>query len=241
MWPGPTMEVRKGEVLRVKWTNNLPTKHFLPVDTAIHGSEESMPQVRTVVHVHGARTLPESDGSGKDTSALPDHLVPIAPMNAAAAVRERILELTEMDRPSDGYTVIGLLRQKHWDHPITEDPKAGAVEIWSFANTTGDVHPIHTHLVRFQVLNRQPFNTKVFLQTGKLVYTGIPMPPETNERPAWKDTIKTYPGYVTRVIQKFDLPEGTRAAPGQEFRYVWHCHILEHEDNEMMRPYKIVG
>jgi spore coat protein A len=67
------------------------------------------------------------------------------------------------------------------------------------------------------------------------------MPPESNERPAWKDTIKTYAGYITRVIAKFDLPAGTQVTPGQEFRYVWHCHVLEHEDNEMMRPYNVIG
>jgi spore coat protein A len=162
-------------------------------------------------------------------------------LDPALAVRERVLALTEMDRPSDGYTMMGLLGQKHWDDPVTEDPKAGSTEIWSLANATGDVHPIHLHLVQFQVSNRQPFDVKTYVQSGKLVYTGIPMPPESNERPGWKDTIKTYAGYVTRIIPKFDLPEGTQAAPGQEFRYVWHCHILEHEDNEMMRPYKIVG
>jgi FtsP/CotA-like multicopper oxidase with cupredoxin domain len=125
--------------------------------------------------------------------------------------------------------------------PGTEDPKAGSIEIWSFVNATGDVHPIHLHLVQFQVLNRQPFDVKTFVQTGKLIFTGIPMPPEANERPGWKDTVKTYAGYVTRVIQKFDLPEGAQATPGQEFRYVWHCHILEHEDNQMMRPYKVIA
>jgi spore coat protein A len=62
MWPGPTFEVRRGQPLSVKWTNQLPTKHFLPIDTTIHGSEERVPQVRTVVHVHGAQVLPESDG-----------------------------------------------------------------------------------------------------------------------------------------------------------------------------------
>jgi len=137
--------------------------------------------------------------------------------------------------------MIGMLGQKHWDDPITEDPKAGSMEIWSFVNTTGDVHPMHIHLVRFQVLNRQPFDVKQYLQSGKLVYTGIPMAPESNERPAWKDTVKTYSGYITRVIARFDLPSGTSTTPGQEFRYVWHCHVLEHEDNEMMRPYKVVG
>jgi spore coat protein A len=179
--------------------------------------------------------------SGRDTSSLPDTLVPFSPLRPELAVRERVLELTEIDRASDGYTVTALLGQKRWMDPITEDPKVGSVEIWSFANTTSDVHPIHTHQVRFQVLNRQSFDSRTFLQTGTLVYTGIPIPPETNERPAWKDTIKAYPGYVTRVIQKFDLPPGTLARPGQEFLYVWHCHILEHEDNEMMRPYKLVG
>jgi spore coat protein A len=179
--------------------------------------------------------------SGLDTSDVPETLAPLSPLDPALAVRERTLALTEMDRPADGYTMIGLLDNKHWDDPISEDPKAGSMEIWSFANTTGDVHPMHLHLVQFQVLNRQPFDTKAYLQNKKLVFTGIPMPPERNERPAWKDTIKTYSGYVTRVIARFDLPAGTVTKPGDEFRYVWHCHVLEHEDNEMMRPYKVVA
>jgi len=475
MWPGPTFEVRKGQPISVKWTNQLPTKHFLPLDYTIHGEGQDVPEVRTVTHVHGARVMPDSDGypdawvtsdgrsgsvraadpcrypndqnattlwyhdhslgitrlnvyaglagfyiirdpeedkfnlpsgsyeipliiqdrsfsadgtllyppapngthpvwmqeffgnaicvngkatpfleveprkyrfrmvngsnsrfyhltlvpadasgkpngkpadapffiqvgsdggllpaplrmhylifspgerfdividfsehkganlamtnnapapyarggeivpsdvmlfkvtkplSGSDISTVPETLVPFTPLEAAHAVRERTLTLTEMDRPSDGYTMIGLLGQKHWDDPITEDPKAGSMEIWSFANTTGDVHPMHIHLVQFQVLNRQTFDVKTYAETGKLVFTGIPMPPESNERPAWKDTIKTYSGYVTRVIARFDLPAGTQVKPGEEFRYVWHCHVLEHEDNEMMRPYKIVG
>jgi spore coat protein A len=49
------------------------------------------------------------------------------------------------------------------------------------------------------------------------------------------------PGVVTRIIARFDLPTGTTVTPGQKFRYLWHCHILEHEDNEMMRPYDVVG
>ena len=474
-WPGPTIEARSGEPFSVKWINQLPTRHFLPVDPTIHGAEEGVPEVRTVTHVHGARILPESDGypdawvtsdgkagmvtpanpchypndqpattlwyhdhamgitrlnvyaglagmylirdpqedalklpsgpyeiplliqdrkfgvdgsllypppadgthpmwmqeffgdnicvngratpyleveprkyrfrmvngsnsrfyhltlvpadasgkpigevadappfrqigtdggllpaplrahylifspgerfdivvdfseykgqhfalindapapyarggeivpsdvmlfkvtrplSGTDSSELPDSLVPWSAMNPAHALRERTLALTEMDRPSDGYTMIGLLGMKRWDDPITEDPKAGSMEIWSFANATGDVHPIHMHLVQFQVLNRQPFDVKTYVTTGKMQFVGIPMAPESNERPAWKDTIKTYAGYVTRVIAKFDLPTGTVTTPGQEFRYVWHCHVLEHEDNEMMRPYKVVA
>ena len=401
-WPGPTFEVRRGEPLFVKWTNHLPTKHFLPVDPTIHGAGEGVPEVRTVTHLHGARVMPDSDGypdawvtsdgkagvvsaadpchypndqaattlwyhdhalgitrlnvyaglagfylirddeedalnlpsgpyeiplmiqdrkfgvdgsllypppqdgthpmwmqeffgdticvngkaapfleveprkyrfrlvnasnsrfyhltllpadakgkptgapadappfrqvgsdggllpaplqshylifspgerfdlvidfsehkgenfallndapapyarggeivpkdvmlfkvtkllAGKDTSSLPDALSPWAPLNPTHAVRERILALTEMDRPSDGYTLIGLLGQRHWDDPITEDPKAGSTEIWSFANATGDVHPIHLHLVQFQVLNRPALRREILHRDRKV-------------------------------------------------------------------------
>jgi spore coat protein A len=178
--------------------------------------------------------------STPDISALPDTLVPFEPLEPAHAQRERMLLVSERERPSDGYVITGLLGNARWHEPITEDPKAGSTEIWSFVNITADVHPLHIHLVQFQVLNRQPFNVLTYQQTGKLVFTGAPMAPEGNERPARKDTIKSYPGYVTRIIQRFDLPHGAPTAPGQELLYVWHCHILEHEDNEMMRPYKVV-
>ena len=179
--------------------------------------------------------------SSKDTATVSDSLVPFEPLNPTFATRERLLLVSEKERPSDGYVIIGLLGNARWHEPITEDPKAGSTEIWSFVNITGDVHPLHIHLVQFQVLNRQSFDVQTYQQTGKLVFTGRPMAPERNERPARKDTVKSYPGYVTRIIQRFDLPPGMPVAPGQEFLYVWHCHILEHEDNEMMRPYKVIG
>jgi spore coat protein A len=178
--------------------------------------------------------------SVKDTSAVPDMLVRFEPLNPTFATRERLLLVSEQERPSDGYVIIGLLGNARWHEPITEDPKAGSTEIWSFVNITGDVHPLHVHLVQFQVLNRQAFDVPTYQQTGKLVFNGRPMAPEGNERPARKDTVKSYPGYVTRIIMRFDLPHGAPVTPGQELVYVWHCHILEHEDNEMMRPYKVV-
>ncbi len=178
--------------------------------------------------------------SGKDTSSVPETLVPFEFLTPTYSTRERLLLVSEKERASDGYVIIGLLGNARWHEPITEDPKAGSTEIWSFVNTTGDVHPLHVHLVQFQVLNRQAFDVSTFQQTGKLVFTGRPIAPESNERPARKDTIKSYPGYVTRVIQRFDLPHGASVTPGQELLYVWHCHILEHEDNEMMRPYKVI-
>jgi spore coat protein A len=179
--------------------------------------------------------------NGKDGSSVPDALLPFEPLLPTPVMRERLLLVSEKERPSDGYVITGLLGGARWHEPITEDPKAGSTEIWSFVNTTGDVHPLHVHLVQFQVLNRQAFNVEIYQQTGKLVFVGRPMAPEGNERPAHKDTVKAYPGYVTRVIMRFDLPDGVTVTPGQEFLYVWHCHILEHEDNEMMRPYKVIA
>ena len=177
--------------------------------------------------------------AARDSSQVPATLSALRRIEPAEAVRERVLALSEIVRPSDGYTVMSMLGGRHWNEPITENPVAGSTEIWSFANATGDVHPMHVHLVRFQVLNRQPFDVKTYLETGRLVLTGPPLAPEGNEQPAWKDTVKAYPGYVTRVIQRFDLPAGA-AVPGAIFRYVWHCHMLEHEDNEMMRPYAVI-
>jgi spore coat protein A, manganese oxidase len=179
--------------------------------------------------------------SGKDISSIPQTLVPFEELVPSYTTRERMLLVSEKERPSDGYVITGLLGNARWHDPITEDPKAGSTEIWSFVNITSDVHPLHVHLVQFQVLNRQTFDVQTYQQTGKIVFTGKPMAPESNERPARKDTIKSYPGYVTRVIMRFDLPAEIPVTPGQEFLYVWHCHILEHEDNEMMRPYKVIA
>lgn len=125
----------------------------------------------------------------------------------------------------------------HWNDAVTETPAVGTTEVWELLNTTGDGHPIHVHLVQFQVLNRQPFDT--YLGTGQLVFAGSPQPPDPNERPAWKDTIRVMPGMVNRIIAKFDLPAGTAVQAGQRFRYVLHCHIAEHEDNEVMRPFDV--
>lgn len=180
--------------------------------------------------------------SSRDTTTIP-HVLNPDPMNLnpASATRNRNLVLTELDRESDGFPIIGLLDQKNWDDPVTEDPKAGSTEIWNLINDTGDAHPKHIHLVEFQILSRQPYDQDTFDTTGQLIFTGPPQAPAPEEVNAAKDVVKSFPGTVTKLIMKFDLPTGTQVTPGQRFRYVWHCHILEHEDNEMMRPMEIVG
>ena len=124
-----------------------------------------------------------------------------------------------------------LLNNAHWSMPVTENPVLDSTEIWGFVNTTDDAHPIHLHLVRFQILDRRSFSVSTYWSTGQLKFTGPAIPPEPSEA-GWKDTVRADPGMVTRIIARFE------GFPG---RYVWHCHILEHEDNEMMRPFDVVA
>lgn len=435
--PGPTIEARKGRPILVEWSNELPQRHFLPIDHTLHGAEANKPEVRTVVHLHGGRNSPESDGYPEDWfvpgksatyrygneqegAALfyHDHALGITRLNAVAglmglyllrddfedslnlpkgaheiplmifdrsfrpdgqlyypvsgkpgapwvseyygsailvngkifpylevkprAYRVRLLNasngsfyrLSFSPEPSVRSTALGffqigteqgflaapaemqtlilspgeradlivdfsasagrevylrthvaivmqfrvstdkasgpfalppvlrpvaripesdaaitraltladyqnrlgrsqvmLLNGAHWSMPITEKPTLDSTEIWSFINLTDDSHPIHLHLVRFQILDRRPFDLSVFQLSGKVVFTGPAVPLAPNEM-GWRDTVRVDPLTVTRIIAKFE---------GFAGRYVWHCHMLEHEDNEMMRPFVVVG
>ena len=428
--PGPTFETRTGEPVLVEWVNGLPGAHFLPVDHSIHGAESDKPEVRSVVHLHGAKTRPESDGypedwivpgksalyyypneqdaamlwyhdhalginrlnvyagllgaflirdsvedalnlpSGKcelplilydrlltpkgqlvypvspdpqapwvpevfgnailvngklfpyleveprryrfrllngsnarifhlslendapfhqigtdqgllpapvpltrldiapgeradlvidfsehrgaqlvfksdafvvmqfrvspgkvsDTSSLPSTLRAVPKIPESQAVQTRLLTLDEYVNKS-GNSAMLLLNATHWKAPITEKPVLGSTEIWTLINPTNDTHPIHLHLVRFQILDRQTYEPWLFQTKRQLHFLGDREPPDPNEA-GWKDTVQAHSRMVTRIIVPFE---------GFTGRYVWHCHILEHEDNEMMRPYEVVG
>ena len=428
--PGPTFETRSGEPVLIEWVNALPSEHFLPVDHTIHGAEAGKPAVRTVVHLHGAKTGPESDGypedwivpgksqlyyypnqqdaamlwyhdhalginrlnvyaglfgtfiirdtvedalnlpkgkyelplllydrlftrdgqllypvspdpqspwlpevagnailvNGKlfpfldveprryrfrvlnasnsrfyhlsfsngaafhqigtdqgllpapvplttleiapgeradlvidfsdhrgaqlilkndafvvmqfrvsptkatDISALPPALRPVPRIPESQAVQTRLLTLDEYVNKA-GNPVMMLLNASHWSMPVTEKPVLGSTEIWTLINPTNDSHPIHLHLVRFQILDRQSYVPWVFQTKSQLQFLGPAQPPEPNEA-GWKDTVRADPHMVTRIIVPFT---------GFTGRYVWHCHILEHEDNEMMRPYEVIA
>lgn len=430
-FPGPTFETRSGEPLAIEWANALPTRHFLPIDHTLHGAEASLPEVRSAVHVHGAKVPPASDGypedwrvpgksatyfypneqdacalwyhdhtmginrlniyagllgafyirdaeedalglpkgayeapliltdrflrkdgqleypesgdpaspwvpevfgnallvNGKlfpyleveprkyrfrvlnasngrfyhlslssgqkmhqigsdqgllaapvaleslliapgeradvvvdfrghegerivlnndafvliqfrvakknaqtDESVLPGELRKIARIPESEARRERVLTLGEQMNMK-GESMRMLLNGAHWSMPVTEKPVLGTTEIWNLLNLTEDVHPIHLHLVRFQLLDRRKFDLRRYLATGVLRYAGEPSGPESGES-GWKDTVRAYSGMSTRIIARFE---------GYAGRYVWHCHLLEHEDNEMMRPFDVVA
>jgi spore coat protein A len=114
--------------------------------------------------------------------------------------------------------------------PVTERAALNSTEIWTLINLTEEPHPIHLHLVRFQILDRRRFDVEAYRKTGRLVYLEAAAPPEAHEA-GWKDTVRADQFFATRIIVRFE---------GYKGRYVWHCHILEHEDNEMMRPYEVV-
>ena len=428
--PGPTFETRSSEPLLVEWVNALPNEHFLPIDHTIHGAEADKPAVRTVVHMHGAKTAPESDGypedwivpgksslyyypnqqdaamlwyhdhalginrlnvyagllgtffvrdsvedalnlpqgkyelplilydrlftrdgqllysishdpespwvpevfgnallvNGKlfpyldveprkyrfrvlngsnarfynlsfangapfhqigtdqgllpapvpltnleiapaeradlvvdfsehrgtrlvlkndavdmmqfrvsaqkvtDTSSMPASLRSVPKIPESRAVQTRLLTLNEYVNKT-GNPVMLLLNASHWKMPITEKPVLGSTEIWTLINPTNDSHPIHLHLVRFQILDRQTYVPWLYQTKKELHFLGPPQPPAENEA-GWKDTVRAHAKMVTRIIVPFE---------GFTGRYVWHCHILEHEDNEMMRPYEVIA
>jgi spore coat protein A, manganese oxidase len=165
-----------------------------------------------------------------DTSSLPHTLRPAPKIPESQAVQTRLLTLDEYVNKA-GNPVMLLLNASHWNMPVTEKPVLGSTEIWTLINPTNDSHPIHLHLVRFQILDRQPYEPWLFQTKRQLHFLGPPEPPDANEA-GWKDTVQAHSRMVTRIIVPFT---------GFTGRYVWHCHILEHEDNEMMRPYEVVA
>jgi FtsP/CotA-like multicopper oxidase with cupredoxin domain len=113
-----------------------------------------------------------------------------------------------------------------WSEPVTETPAAGGTELWELYNTTADAHPIHVHATQLQVVDREPI--VIDEEAGTVAPAGGARPPEPSEE-GLKDTVIAYPAEVTRIRMRF-------GEPGQ---FVWHCHIVEHEDNEMMRPVRV--
>jgi spore coat protein A, manganese oxidase len=168
-------------------------------------------------------------------------LPPILPLPAATVTR-RLALLEEMsaffdDAPAeallgtvlvDSSTGIGTWTERKWEDPVTENPAAGATELWELYNATGDAHPMHIHEIVFEVVDRQAILVDETDHKVQVAPGSMPIPREPWES-GFKDTVIAYPAQVTRVRARF-------ATPGQ---FVWHCHIVEHEDNEMMRPYRI--
>ncbi|MGR8979832.1 MAG: multicopper oxidase family protein [Gammaproteobacteria bacterium] len=142
----------------------------------------------------------------------------------ADAPSEALLGFVDGDPGTEPKALISLL----WKDPVTENPEIGSTELWEIYNATADAHPIHIHEVVFEVVSRQDIIVDEDEHTVQIAPGSMPTPPEPWET-GFKDTVISYPGQVTRIRLQFNTT-------GQ---FVWHCHIVEHEDNEMMRPYRI--
>ncbi|MFO7581922.1 multicopper oxidase domain-containing protein [Guyparkeria sp.] len=156
------------------------------------------------------------------TEPLPPTLRPVVAIPDSLAVVQRDFHLMKMSDPCTGsmWTINGL----HWGD-ITEKPVINTTEIWRFINPSGMVHPMHIHLVMFQVLDVTPFTV-----VGDSIVAGTPREPDPTQR-GWKDTVPVYPNEMVRVIATFENYLG---------KFAYHCHLLEHEDHEMMRQFEVV-
>jgi spore coat protein A, manganese oxidase len=178
-----------------------------------------------------------SAASGADESTPAQFLkLPVPPEVPVATFTRKLALIEEMSMVHDGPSEakLGLLggdgapHEQEWMAEVTENPGVGDSEVWEFYNFTADAHPIHVHDVTFRVVNREMLAMDDDMPVVPVKLTGeikLPEPWETGR----KDTVIAYPGEVTRIHAKFENP-------GQ---FAWHCHIVEHEDNEMMRPYRI--
>jgi len=216
-----------GETLVMK--NHKPQK---PVSSPAPQLEQVIQiRVGTTVTHPGPSTIPSSLPGRKADLPTPD--------------RTRYITLNEID-PGEVEWYLNL-NGARFDEPTTEMPKLGSVEEWVYINMTADTHPMHTHLVTFQVIGRTPFDVEAY-EEANAGENGVPggidptpfatgpmLPPAPEER-GFKDTVKANPGYLTRIRARFELPTGVTAPQN----YVYHCHIVEHEDNDMMRPFTVI-
>ncbi len=158
------------------------------------------------------------------TAPLPGVMADVPPIDEAESRRQRDFELAIMaGHCPDHHGGMWMINGLGWDD-ITEYPRLGTTEVWAWVNRSSMTHPMHMHLVSFQVLDRQDFDVVTGEPTGPRVM------PEPGER-GWKDTVAAHPGQITRVIARF---EGFTGA------FPYHCHILEHEDHEMMRQFVVL-
>ncbi|MGB0715180.1 MAG: multicopper oxidase domain-containing protein [Phycisphaerae bacterium] len=158
-----------------------------------------------------------------DTNPIPTNLRPIEKLDEADAVIERDFELAPKSDPCNGNA--WLINELMWE-TVTEFPVLGTTEVWRFINPSGISHPMHLHLVSFQILDIQEF----VMMDGEVTPIGSPQPPPPHLA-GWKDTVEVEPDQIVRVIARFEDYLGL---------FAYHCHILEHEDHEMMRQFRTV-
>jgi spore coat protein A, manganese oxidase len=193
-------------------------------------------RVGTTVKVPGPASVPPTLLGGKKANVL-GPVVTTPP--------KRYITLNEVNPMTVSW--YANLNGVHFHETATETPMVGTVEDWVYINLTPDTHPMHVHLVKFEIIGRTPFNVNAYM-AGRSTLDGVPggidptpyatgsMQPPAPEERGWKDTVKANPGYFTTIRMRFDLP-AEAIAQQKDQHYVHHCHIVEHEDNDMMRPF----
>jgi spore coat protein A len=163
--------------------------------------------------------------SSPDTSTIPQNLLVTHKIDFNLARMERTMQL---DETVDHYgRVVHLLNDRMWSDPATEKVKLDSIEIWHLVNNFDFPHPIHLHLVHFEILGRKVFTPEDFDENGNYIFNPETLTPPLPYERGRKDTVRAEPGQVTSIAMHFKEHTGD---------YVWHCHILEHEDYDMMRP-----
>jgi len=164
-----------------------------------------------------------------DTSVVPEDLLPYHSVDYSLARKERTLHL---DQTQDSFgRVMHLLNGRMWHEPVTEKVQLDSIEVWHLVNHFNFPHPIHIHLVNFEIIGRKPFTDDDFDENGNYKFVPESLTPPLDFERGLKDVVRTTPGEVTSIAIHFKEHVGD---------YVWHCHILEHEDHDMMRPLKVM-
>lgn len=198
-----------------------------------------------------------------EPSTLPKVLNVLTPLKYSN--KKRTLTLMVVGDPTKPVEL--LLDGQKWNAPVSELPLVGSTEDWQLVNLTKGAHPIHLHLIQFRLVSRQdflvtkytndwlalngqpPFDYPTKVLPVKPYLLDGPINPPAHEN-GWKDTIQAYPGQVTTIRVRFAPQDVVNSIPGINLfpfnpaadpGYVWHCHIIDHEDNEMMRPYKVLN
>ena len=198
------------------------------------------PSLTAVMQIRVADTTPVSP-------VIPATLLGGVRADLPSPAKRRFITLNEVAPGTADWRLT--LNGAGFDAPPTENPTAGTVEDWYYVNLTEDTHPMHTHLFMEQVIGRVPFDVAAYTAAAGTGPLGVPggvdpspfatgplVPADPSER-GFKDTVKANPGSFTIIRGRFDLPTGVTAPQ----TYVYHCHIVEHEDNDMMRPFVVVG
>ena len=195
----------------------------------LENADRTNPATPIIPDVMEFRVIPLKN---PDTSKVPENLYPIRDMRKLSVELDN--EIKKQDiiidaQPEDGGFIFRL-EERMFEDPVVVKPQLGTIEMWNLINKAGVIHPIHVHLVQFQILDLRTF-TIIKDETGKeVIKYGDPYEPDENES-GWKDTVKVPPRTAVRIIAQFNDFKGN---------YIFHCHILEHEDHDMMRPYTVI-